>query len=116
MNYAKIYEDLIARRRALPVEGYVEEHHVVPRAEGGSDDPANLVKLPAREHYVAHMLLARIYDDIKMWCALWYMSTSRRYRTTSRAYEAARRKRSAFMSKRMRELDAEGRLDKWKYS
>lgn len=88
----------------------------MPRAEGGSDDKANLVRLSAREHYIAHLLLARIYNDVKMWCALWYMSTSKRYRITSRAYEAARRNRSAFMSKRMRELDIEGRLDKWKYS
>lgn len=43
------------------VPGYGERHHIVPRSEGGTDDPANLVVLTAREHFLAHWLLYRIY-------------------------------------------------------
>ena len=78
MEYMRIYDQLIEKRRREPLsraDGYVERHHIVPRSEGGSDDETNLVNLTAREHYVAHLLLAKIYDDHKMWNAIWRMTT-----------------------------------------
>lgn len=45
------------------LDGYSEQHHVVPRCIGGSDDPGNLVRLTAEEHFVAHQLLAKIYPN-----------------------------------------------------
>ena len=57
-RYARLIET--AKQRAVPA-GYVERHHVVPRSQGGSDDPANLVYLTAREHFLAHWLLYRIH-------------------------------------------------------
>ena len=38
-------------------EGYKEHHHIVPRSFGGGDSKNNIVKLTAREHYIAHALL-----------------------------------------------------------
>ena len=75
MNYNKVYISLILNRQANPLDEreYGERHHIVPRAEGGSDDASNLVKLTAREHYIAHLLLAKIYDDYAMYSALTYM-------------------------------------------
>lgn len=75
MNYNKVYISLILNRQANPLDEreYGEWHHIVPRAEGGSDDASNLVKLTAREHYIAHLLLAKIYDDYAMYSALTYM-------------------------------------------
>jgi hypothetical protein len=56
------YEKLIAgaksRSVALP---YAEIHHIVPRSEGGTDAPDNLVALTPREHFLAHWMLYRIY-------------------------------------------------------
>lgn len=43
------------------------------------DEPDNLVNLTAREHYIAHLLLAKIYKDAKMYAALTYMMTGRFY-------------------------------------
>lgn len=73
MTYSAVYCALISKRLRNPItkaECYAEKHHIIPKSEGGLDEPDNLVNLTAREHYVAHLLLARIYDDKKMWCAL----------------------------------------------
>lgn len=79
MNYEVHYNRLIqkAQARSKP-EGYCEQHHILPRSLGGSDDPTNLVWLTAREHFVAHQLLAHMHGG-KMWYALWMMSTAQRY-------------------------------------
>lgn len=62
MNYQAHYDRLIerARLRQKP-EVYCENHHIVPKCLGGSDKPENLVYLTAKEHYVAHLLTARVY-------------------------------------------------------
>ena len=49
------------RGQLRTLEGYGEVHHIIPKCLGGSDDPSNLVKLTAEEHYVAHQLLVKIY-------------------------------------------------------
>lgn len=61
MNYNSIYQSIISRAKHRINEGYVEIHHILPRCVGGSDDPSNLVALTAREHYIAHQLLVKIY-------------------------------------------------------
>ena len=64
MNYYKIYKQFIDDRKTHKTQSsYYEIHHILPRALGGKDDIINLVKLTAREHYFAHMLLAKIYNS-----------------------------------------------------
>lgn len=53
------YTQFIGSLRGQPVDGYAEVHHIVPRSLGGSDDADNLIRLTARQHYVAHWMLAR---------------------------------------------------------
>jgi hypothetical protein len=74
VNYFLAYQRLIAKakERVCP-NGYVERHHILPRALGGTDDSSNLVALTAREHFVAHVLLAKIHGGI-MWQAVVLMS------------------------------------------
>jgi len=100
MNYAATYCALISKRLRNPLtrdDCYVERHHIIPKSEGGKDEPDNLVNLTAREHYVAHLLLARIYDDCPMWCALKMMGVSNRRNTGrhnhigSRLYDHAKK-------------------------
>lgn len=38
---------------------YHEEHHIIPKCIGGLDDKDNLIDLYAREHFIAHKLLAQ---------------------------------------------------------
>ena len=95
MNHIKTYKQLIMNRICNPVKStYVERHHIVPKSEGGSDDADNIVNLTAREHYIAHLLLAKIYDDKKMHSAVIYMQTNhnknRVFKFNSRLYEKMR--------------------------
>ena len=56
------YQRLMAGAAArVKPQGYVERHHVVPRSMGGDDTASNLVWLTAREHFIAHWLLHRVY-------------------------------------------------------
>lgn len=61
MNYSAIYDRLIARAVGRELPGYSERHHIVPRCMGGTDKKANVVRLTAEEHFVAHELLVKIY-------------------------------------------------------
>lgn len=66
---------------------------------GGSNDDANIVKLTAREHFICHWLLVKMYDKgsderRKMLCALWRMNhgskNHKEHYTNARAYEKLR--------------------------
>ena len=87
-KYQKWYDQLIENARNRTIEGYVEVHHIVPKSLGGTDDESNLVKLTAREHLVAHMLLPRFVENkIPMWQALWCMVHMGEVKLTGRLYE-----------------------------
>lgn len=78
-KYTKCYYSIIerAKSRDLPKETYTERHHIIPRSLGGANDPTNLVRLTAKEHRLAHILLPRMTVDPihtkSMWYALWMM-------------------------------------------
>ena len=63
MNYYKHYNALIERARGRKLEGYKEKHHIIPRCMDGTNDSTNIVNLTAREHYLAHILLTKIYTN-----------------------------------------------------
>jgi len=72
MNYKKLYWSIIKRRQDFPCESqYTENHHIVPKSLGGSDDKSNLVRLSAREHFLCHLLLTKIYNEgTPEWCKM----------------------------------------------
>lgn len=62
MNYTAHYNRLISRaRERAGVAGYCEQHHVLPRCLGGTDEAENLVALTPEEHFLAHQLLVKIH-------------------------------------------------------
>ena len=65
MDYQKVYNALISKRKEFLLKKtdsvYTELHHILPRCLGGTDEPENLVRLTAREHFIAHRLLSKIY-------------------------------------------------------
>lgn len=68
MDYNKIYYSIInkARPRGINkrnIDGYYEWHHIIPKCLGGSNNNDNYVLLTAREHFIAHILLHKIYPD-----------------------------------------------------
>ena len=98
MNYEKVYNQIIerARIRIFDVDQYVEMHHVVPRCTGGTNSNENLVKLTAREHFICHWLLSRMFiDNVKLAYAFRTMCSfgiykGKRYIPSSRAYREAK--------------------------
>ena len=61
-KYQRWHDQIIDRARYRDLDCFSEMHHVVPRALGGTDDPANLVTLTYREHFLVHWLLTKICD------------------------------------------------------
>ena len=71
MDYKYIYDQLVLRckNREKP-NSYTERHHILPRCMQGNDTEDNLVFLTAKEHFVAHHLLCKIYPhNPKLWFA-----------------------------------------------
>ena len=63
MDYRNVYNRIIEHGKQRQLTGYKETHHIIPRCLGGSDNADNLVDLTAREHFVAHQLLTKIYPN-----------------------------------------------------
>lgn len=83
MIYQRIYDSIISRARHEEQLGvrrrgngtYYERHHILPRSlfPGLVKEKSNIVLLTAREHFVCHRLLTRIYPVSQMFYALWRM-------------------------------------------
>lgn len=101
MKYKRWYDQLIQFRLLNePNDPYCEKHHIVPKSLSGTNDKLNIIKLTAREHFIAHLLLSKIYpvgsqEHIKMCYALNRMKdNANRYKITSRRYNYIRKQHS----------------------
>lgn len=97
MNYERLYNSIIEKYKKLNLQKdgdiYVESHHIIPRSMNGPNTEDNLVNLPAREHYIAHWLLYKIYQNKEMSCAWYSMSMKSKFtegRYTSHSFAYAR--------------------------
>jgi hypothetical protein len=99
MNYSSHYNLLIERAKVRTLNCYKEAHHIIPKCLGGTDDPTNLVNLTAREHYIAHLLLAKIHGGV-LWHAVNLMGRLKKY--SNRNYEKARIEHSKLLSEQNR--------------
>ena len=97
MNYQKIYNDLIIRGKERVLSEYKESHHIIPRCLGGLDDNDNLVDLTPEEHYLAHLLLIKIYPNNP---SLVYAAHMMVTRPSNKIYGWLRRKYSKVISDR----------------
>lgn len=119
MNYQKLYDTIMAnakRKNREKGQGtYYESHHIIPECAPfyGRSTKKNLVLLTAREHFLAHRLLAKLYPSNKgLRYAEHRMVHHKAYRITSRVYEQVRKnyadylrndkERSAEISKRLK--------------
>jgi hypothetical protein len=72
-KYKRWYNNIINSAKNRSINGYVENHHILPKSLEGTDDTDNLVKLTAREHFICHLLLTKFttgYDKKLMNFAL----------------------------------------------
>lgn len=100
MNYQRIYNTIIERGKKRNLLEYAEEHHIVPRCLGGTNDSSNLVDLTAEEHYVCHQLLVKIYpDNIKLVTAAMFMTAGGKEnrRSNNKTYGWLKRRFSEYM-------------------
>jgi hypothetical protein len=49
-----------AQLRILPVDVYVEKHHIMPSSLGGNNSKSNIAHLTPREHFICHLLLTKM--------------------------------------------------------
>ena len=100
-KYTKWYHSLVKKRKEYPAAGLIERHHVIPKSLGGDDNDDNIVSFSPREHYIAHLLLARMTQGSiqhKMLKAAWLMACptkqTRVYQVNSRIYQKLRENHS----------------------
>jgi hypothetical protein len=85
-----------SRKEARGKLGYTEAHHILPKSFnlGGRRDPTNLVYLNAKEHFICHRLLMKMFINpdfrAKMSYALWLMVNTRGLRISARRYAQVR--------------------------
>lgn len=99
MDYQNIYHLLVSKRQQFLAEGYTERHHIIPRCMGGTNEPNNLVRLTAREHFIAHLLLAKIYGG-KLIHTAFMMSNYKK--CNSKSYKWLKEKHAYLTSERMK--------------
>ena len=95
-KYYQWYQNLVlkAKSRKLDTTVYRESHHIIPKCLGGDNSESNLIELTLREHYIAHLLLSKMYEDEakrKMYYGLWIMLLQGKKRG-SRIFEMYRQK------------------------
>lgn len=109
MNYMKIYDGLIAKAKNRSLNNcYKERHHIQPKSLGGSDAVDNIIELTGREHFVAHLLLAKIHGG-NMWVAVIRMKDLQK-NTNSHLYEIAKRKMSLVARSRKHTPEAKQKI------
>jgi hypothetical protein len=111
-KYKKWYQLITSRGQTRQLDTYTEKHHILPESLGGLDTPENLTTLTAREHFICHWLLIKIYKDgeahWKMLNAIRIMraenKNQQRYDTkiTSRVYSNLKEEYSRLQSERVR--------------
>jgi len=102
MNYFMHYDRLIERAKTRSLKGYSENHHIIPRCLGGTDDKCNLVRLTPEEHYVAHQLLVKMYPtEFNLVYAANMMTVE-----SSKFQNRSKNKRYSWLKKRYRKVCA----------
>ena len=92
MNYQRIHDAIIDRARNRKLQGYYEQHHVIPRCLGGNNEKTNLVKLTAREHFIIHRLLCELHPtNDKLFFAYRMMAVMKNSKDNDRTYYVSSR-------------------------
>lgn len=109
MNHQRIYNLIIEnaiKQNRKRINGYIENHHILPKCLGGTDDKSNLVALTAKEHYLCHKLLCEIYPtNSNIFFAYWCMcklhsNKQERYFISAKTYDRLKHDFSKFQSER----------------
>lgn len=103
VTYEEFINNILSSRgRFACGDEYHERHHIIPRCMGGPDNEENLIDLFAREHFIAHKLLAEENPENKrLVYAWWMMAHIGRVEISAEEYEESKRAISKTMSDRI---------------
>lgn len=97
LTYEEFIQNILdTRGRFACGDQYHERHHIMPKSVGGGNEEENLIDLYAREHFIAHRLLAlENSENEKLVYAYAMMAfpkncNQNRYEITPEEYETAR--------------------------
>lgn len=123
-KYTTWYNSIISRAKNRQLTGYKENHHIIPKSLGGTNNKDNLVFLTAREHFICHLLLSKMVigtAKTKMALALFMLTrkskNQHRYKITNRQYEVIKNnmsvaKRGTVSPNRGKKITDSVKLDK----
>lgn len=107
-KYTNWYFNIINECKANPPQNvYTERHHIIPECLGGSNDDSNMVTLTAKQHFICHLLLTKMfkpktfeyYKMLHAFCMMdWCHGKDGMPRYTSRVHEIQRQEFSEYMS------------------
>lgn len=109
ITYQEFINNVLATRgRHACGDEYHERHHIIPKCMGGANDEDNLIDLYAREHFIAHKLLAQENPSnnalVFAWTCMSFPKNELqkdRYELTPEEYEEARKAISKAMTGRV---------------
>ena len=94
-------------------QGYTERHHICPKAEemfpqysSFAHHPWNCAVLTARQHFIAHMLLWKVYNNRSTTLSLYLMRHINGHKINSKIYENLKIKISYFISQYSKEINS----------
>lgn len=105
MDYQRIYNQLVSNAKNRKVSQYTELHHIIPKCMGGSNTNDNLVRLTAREHFIAHHLLYKIHKTAQLahaWFSMLRIGKGQHRIFTSIQYEQAKLAHAKELSHKMK--------------
>lgn len=96
------YIEFIELCKSTPPAGYYEKHHILPRSlfPNETKNPDNIIKITARQHFIAHMILSYVYGG-PMSSAFYLMAYGKKH------YAQYRKRLTARQHERMRIIFAE---------
>jgi hypothetical protein len=108
-KYTKWYISIINNALNNIREGYTEKHHIIPKSfdtlieKSHIDSKSNLVKLTAKEHFIVHLLLLKMFKDKtmkkKMNYAFFQLKRCNQYQhryVTSRLYDLIKKEKRVY--------------------
>lgn len=111
-KYTNTYFKIIKAAQArTSIDGYTENHHIIPKCLGGSNEKDNLVRLTAREHFICHYMLTKMVSSTrhrfqlgKAFNCMLYVSKpgQPRYKVSSRSFESFRKHYSKLFSEQQK--------------
>ena len=102
-NYREEYINLLKNAKDNPPKDNFEYHHILPKSmfPNWKFKETNLIKLSLEDHYKAHFLLYKIYNNKEMTSAFYFMLSNTDKQYNPKLYKEVKERHYAFLSKKV---------------